>query len=70
MVKTMIKGTTIEIWSRDYINEKSDRLPKDRHAEIIQIERGNNEDDYIVEIRRKSSKDIETEDDIEYERSE
>ena len=55
MVKQLIKGTTIEIWSKDYIN-KEDWMcidPKDEDVEILQIEHAY-DDYFIVEIRRKN----------------
>lgn len=51
MVKTC-KNSVIEVWGRDYINFVNNRYPEDRNAEILQIERGSDKDDYIVEFIR------------------
>ena len=52
MVKSLIKGgTSIEIWTKDYINNKYMRSDEDYNAQIIQIEHAAY-DDYIVEVRR------------------
>lgn len=75
MVKTMFRGTTIEIWSKDYINDKDFRLSKDLNAEILQIEHAY-DDLFMVEIRRinvegiAKTKRVLVEEDLEDERSE
>ena len=51
MVKAY-KNSVIEVWGRDYINFVKDRYLEDRNAEILQIERGSDKDDYIVEFIR------------------
>ena len=51
MVKAY-KNSVIEVWGRDYINFVNDRYTEDRNAEILQIERGSDKDDYIVEFIR------------------
>lgn len=51
MVKAY-KNSVIEVWGRDYINFVKDRYSEDRNAEILQIERGSDKDDYIVEFIR------------------
>ena len=51
MVKAY-KNSVIEVWGRDYINFVNDRYLEDRNAEILQIERGSDKDDYIVEFIR------------------
>ena len=51
MVKTY-KNSVIEVWGRDYINFVDNRYQEDRNAEILQIERGSDKDDYIVEFIR------------------
>ena len=56
MVKTC-KNSVIEVWGRDYINFVKDRYLEDRNAEILQIERGSDKDDYIVEFIRHESED-------------
>ena len=56
MVKAY-KNSVIEVWGRDYINFVNDRYPEDRNAEILQIERGSDKDDYIVEFIRHESED-------------
>lgn len=56
MVKAY-KNSVIEVWGRDYINFVNDRYPEDRNAEIIQIERGSDKDDYIVEFIRHESEE-------------
>lgn len=56
MVKTY-KNSVIEVWGRDYINFVHDRYPEDRNAEILQIERGSDKDDYIVEFIRHESEE-------------
>lgn len=45
--------STIEIWGGKYINDISCRDENDKNVEILQIERGSMEDDYIVEFIRK-----------------
>ena len=57
MVKAY-KNSVIEVWGRDYINFVNDRYPEDRNAEILQIERGSDKDDYIVEFIRHESEEI------------
>lgn len=59
MVKTMFKGSTIEIWSKDYINREPWMAieTKDIGAEIIQIEHAY-EDQFMVEVRRLPIEDI------------
>lgn len=62
MVKTY-KNSVIEVWGRDYINFVNDRYLEDRNAEILQIERGSDKDDYIVEfIRHESEETMKKED--------
>ena len=52
-MKKLLDNSVIEIWHRNYINNPSDRSLVDRRAEIIQIEPGNSDDDYMVEIVRE-----------------
>ena len=62
MVKAY-KNSVIEVWGRDYINFVKDRYLEDRNAEILQIERGSDKDDYIVEfIRHESEENTKKED--------
>lgn len=49
MVKTHEKSR-FEIWDIDYINYPGQRYDEDKNLIILQIERSNNNDDYIVEI--------------------
>ena len=56
MVKAY-KNSVIEVWGRDYINFVKDRYPEDRNTEILQIERGSDKDDYIVEFIRHESEE-------------
>ena len=56
MVKAY-KNSVIEVWGRDYINFVNDRYLEDRNAEILQIERGSDKDDYIVEFIRHESEE-------------
>lgn len=56
MVKAY-KNSVIEVWGRDYINFVKDRYLEDRNAEILQIERGSDKDDYIVEFIRHESEE-------------
>lgn len=49
----LLDNSVIEIWSGRYINNLSGRSLVDRHAKIIQIERGSATNDYIVEIVRE-----------------
>ena len=56
MIKRCEKSV-IEIWGRDYINFVKDRYLEDRNAEILQIERGSDKDDYIVEFIRHDLKE-------------
>lgn len=49
-MKKLLDNSVIEIWSGRYINNLSGRSLADRHAKIIQIERGSATNDYIVEI--------------------
>lgn len=58
MVKSRIIGSTIEIWSSDYINKTEMRDEKDKDAEVIQAERANhNGTTFIVEVVRKYKED-------------
>lgn len=52
-MKKLLDNSVIEIWSGRYINNLSGRSLVDRHAKIIQIERGSASNDYIVEIVRE-----------------
>ena len=56
MVKAY-KNSVIEVWGRDYINFVKDRYLEDRNVEILQIERGSDKDDYIVEFIRHESEE-------------
>ena len=40
----------LEIWSYAYINSVKHRDEKDQNVELLQIERGSNGYDYIVEV--------------------
>ena len=51
------KNSVIEVWGRDYINFVENRYSEDRNAEILQIERGSDKDDYIVEFIRHESEE-------------
>lgn len=48
----------LEIWSYAYINNVKDRDKNDQNVELLQIERGSNGYDYIVEIIDKPNNDI------------
>lgn len=48
----------LEIWSYAYINDAEHRNKKDQNVELLQIERGSNGYDYIVEIIDKPNNDI------------
>lgn len=48
----------LEIWSYAYINSVEHRNKKDQNVELLQIERGSNGYDYIVEIIDKPNNDI------------
>lgn len=52
-MKKLLDDSVIEIWSGNYINNLSGRSLVDRRAEIIQIEPGSSDNDYIVEIVRE-----------------
>ena len=52
MIK-ILPESVIEIWSTEYIDDPSSRMERDRKAQIIQIEPGNADRDYIVEFTRK-----------------
>ena len=52
-MKKILDNSVIEIWSGNYINNLSDRSLADSHAEIIQIEPGSSDNDYMVEIVRE-----------------
>ena len=44
-------NSRIEIWCSKYINNFNNiRSEADKNARIVQIEHGNNDDDYIVEV--------------------
>jgi hypothetical protein len=48
----------LEIWSYAYINNVKNRDKNDQNVELLQIERGSNGYDYIVEIIDKPNNDI------------
>ena len=48
----------LEIWSYAYINSVEHRNKKDQNVALLQIERGSNGYDYIVEIIDKPNNDI------------
>ena len=54
MVKSMFKGSSIEIWTMDYINKEPFMIidEKDKNAEIIQIEHAF-DDKFMVEVVRR-----------------
>lgn len=52
MHKTFV-DSRIEIWGSKYINQKASRNLEDKDAVIIQMERGANDYDYIVELLDK-----------------
>ena len=55
------RESRIEVWSSEYINDKSKRQEEDKYVEIIQIEHGI-DDDYMVEVIDKYKlKDLEFE---------
>ena len=62
MVKAY-KNSVIEVWGRDYINFVNDRYPEDRNAEILQIERGSDKDEYIIEFIRHESEETKKKED-------
>ena len=59
MVKTMFRGSTIEIWSKDYINREPWMCieARDICAEILQIEHAY-DDYFMVEVKRVNVEDI------------
>lgn len=59
MVKTIFKGSTIEIWEKDYINREPWMAieTRDIGAEIIQIEHAY-DDYFMVEVRRVKVDDL------------
>lgn len=48
----------LEIWSYAYINNVKNRDKNDQNVELLQIERGSNGYDYIVEVVNKPNNDI------------
>ena len=56
MVKSMFRGTNIEIWTKDYVNREPwiNIEERDVDAEIVQIEHAY-DDYFIVEVRRRIS---------------
>lgn len=50
--------SVIEIWSNVYLNDEKRRVPEDENVEIIQIECGSKEGEYIVEFLRLGEKEI------------
>ena len=54
MIKTR-KNSRIEVWGANYINKPDKRLPRDKDADIIQIECGCGAtgENYIVEVLDK-----------------
>lgn len=48
----------LEIWSYAYINNVKDRDKNDQNVELLQIERGSNGYDYIVEVIDKPNNDV------------
>ena len=56
------RESRIEVWSSEYINDKSKRQEEDKYVEIIQIEHGIDDYDYMVEVIDKYKlKDLEFE---------
>lgn len=49
-MKKSSKKSRIEIWGCTYINTVDKRYEPDRNVEIIQIEPGNSQGEYIVEV--------------------
>lgn len=49
-MKKIRNNSVLEIWSGAYINDATTRLPEDINAEIVQIDLGNEDGDYIVEV--------------------
>ena len=52
-MKRTREDSSLEVWSENYINYPFKRFDEDMDAEVIQIEPGNSDGDYIVEIVRK-----------------
>ena len=44
------KDSKIEVWGTSYINEPEKRSEADKNSVIIQIEQGDKDDNYIVEV--------------------
>ena len=57
-MKKTRNDSRLEIWGYAYINNVKDRDKKDQNVELLQIERGSNGYDYIVEIIDKPNNDI------------
>lgn len=62
MIKQVMRGTTIEIWHKDYINKEEWMAieERDKDAEIIQAEYAY-DDWFIVEVRRPWKPEVKTE---------
>ena len=48
--------SAIEIWSNLYLNDEKRRVPEDKNVEIIQVECGSKQGEYIVEFLRLGEK--------------
>lgn len=57
-MKKSMENSRLEIWSYAYINNVKDRDKNDQNVELLQIERGSNGYDYIVEVIDKPNNDI------------
>lgn len=55
-MKKINDDSVFEIWSGAYINDATTRLPEDINAEIVQIDLGNADGDYIVEVVKHHEK--------------
>lgn len=56
-MRKLYPNSRIEIWDAFYINDVNRRQDKDKSVDIVQIERGIKDRDYIVEIVEKAEQE-------------
>ena len=56
-MKKIKPDSKIEIWSNEYINDVERRQEKDRKLSIVQLEHGNIEKEYMVEVIEENKRE-------------
>lgn len=57
VMRKIKNNSRIEIWTNEYINDVERRQPKDRELSILQLEHGNSEKEYMVEVIKENKRE-------------